>query len=326
MSQKNSQSQLIAVASITILLLLGVIGWLYYNNTQKDKLIQKHEVQLDETEQVKIELEKEYYEALADLEELRSDNTELNAMIETQKEDLKKQKNQIAGLITNKKDLAKAREEIKNLRDKAETALAELTKLQEENAVLAANNEKLTEEKEILTDEIQKEREVNDELLTVKAALIEEKDDLTKERNMLSGKVTRASVINVTDIDVQGYKLKGSGKEVKRGSAKNVDLLKICFKANENAVADPGNETFYVRIISPEGATIAVESMGSGHLKNVETDEEVKFTKAKELMYTGTDAMSCLSWQSETEMETGEYQVEVYNKGYLAGKSAFKLK
>lgn len=325
MSQKNSNSQLIAVASITILALLGLVGWLYYSNTQKDKLIEKHEMQLDEAEQVKVELEKEYYEALADLEELRSDNTELNAMIENQKEDLKKQKNQISSLIRNKRDLAAAREEIQNLKTQAEDAVAELTKLREENATLAASNEKLTQEKEILTDEISKEREVNDELMTVKASLIEEKDELTKEKNVLTRKVTRASVINVTDIDVQGYKLKGSGKEVKRGAAKNVDLLKICFKANENAVADPGNESFYVRIISPEGATIAVESMGSGNITNVETNEEVKFTKAKELMYTGTDAMSCLSWQSETEMAKGLYAVEVYNKGYLAGKSTFKL-
>ncbi len=325
MSQKNSQSQLIAVASITILVLLGIIGWQFYNSSQKDKLIAKHESESAEAEQVRVELEKEYYEALSDLEELRSDNTELNGMIESQKEDLKKQKKQIASLITNKKDLAVAREEIKKLREQAEAAVAQLEELQKENEVLAANNERLLQEKEILTDEVTKERQVNDELLTVKAALVEEKEDLTKERNMLSKKVTRASVINVTDIDVQGYKLKGSGKEVKRGSAKNVDLLKICFKANENAVADPGNEEFFVRIISPEGETIAVEDMGSGVITDWESNEEVRFTKSKELMYTGTDAMSCLSWQSETPMVKGLYSVLVYNKGYKAGESTFKL-
>ena len=325
MSQKSSQTQLIAVASITILALLGVIGWLYNTNSQKTKLIEKHKMEIDEAAQVKAELEKEYYEALADLEELRGDNTDLNALIEQQKEELKNQKNQISGLIGSKRDLAAAREEIKLLKEQAATALAELTKLQEENDMLAANNERLTEEKNILTDEITKERQVNDELLTVKAALVEEKEGLTKENNMLSKKVTRASVINVTDIDVQGFKLKGNGKEVKRGTAKNIDLLKICFKANENTVADPGNEEFHLRIISPKGETIMVESMGSGVLTNVETGEEVAFTKAKELMYTGTDAMSCLSWQSETEMDNGLYAVEVYNKGYLAGKSTFKL-
>jgi hypothetical protein len=325
MSQKNSQTQLIAVASVTILALLGIIGWLYYNNSQQDKLIEKHKMEIDEAAQVKAELEKEYYEALADLEELRGDNTELNAMIETQKAELKKQKDQISGLISTSRNLAAAREEIKMLKEQAETALVELTKLREENQVLAANNERLTQEKEILTEEVNSQRQVNDELLTVKASLMEEKDGLVQEKDMLSKKVTRASVINVTDIDVQGYKLKSSGKEVKKGAAKNVDLLKICFKANENAVTDPGNEEFQVRIISPKGETIQVESMGSGVLTNSESGEEVAFTKSKELMYTGTDAMSCLSWQSENEMEKGLYAVEVYNKGYLAGKSTFKL-
>ncbi len=325
MSQKNSQSQLIAVASITIIALLGVIGWLYHQNSQKKQLIEKHTMELDEISQVKAELEKEYYEALADLEELRGDNTELNAMIETQKGELKKQKNQISGLIGNKKSLAAAREEIKLLKENAEASLAELMELREENEVLVANNERLTEEKDILTDEINKERQVSEDLLTVKAALIEEKDDLTKERNMLTKKVNRASVINVTDIDVQGYKLKANGKEVKRGSAKSIDLLKICFKANENAVADPGNEAFYVRIIDPSGVPVAVESMGSGVIEN-DVGEKVRYTKAKELMYTGTDAMSCLSWQSETEMMEGNYAVEIFNKGYIAGKATFKLK
>ncbi len=325
MSQKNSQSQLIAVASVTIVLLLGVIGWQYYKSSQQQKIIDENAMELDEISQVKAELEKEYYEALADLEELRGDNTELNAMIETQKSELKKQKNQISGLIRDRNDLAAAREEIQLLKEQAQTTLAELTQLREENEVLVANNQRLIEEKDILTDEVNKERQINDELMTVKAALVEEKEDLTKERNLLSKKVDRASVIDVTDIDVQGYKIKNNGKEVKRGSAKNVDLLKICFKANENAVADPGNEAFYVRIIDPAGTPIAVESMGSGVLMNSQ-GEEVRYTKTKELMYTGTDAMSCLSWQSETEMQEGVYAVEIFNKGFIAGKSTFNLK
>lgn len=325
MSQKNSQTQLIAAASIIIFVLLGVIGWLVYTKSQQDKVIAKHKMEIDESELVKVELEKEYYEALADLEELRGDNTELNAMIETQKEDLKKQKNQISSLIRNKKDLATARTEIQKLKDQAASTLVELTELREKNEQLLASNDRLSEEKDILTDEVNKERQINDELLTVKASLTEVNEGLNDENASLNKKVTRASVINVTDIDVQGYKIKESGKEVKRGSAKNVDLLKICFNANENPVTAEGAEFFHVRIISPEGETVAIEDMGSGVLTNSDNNEEIRFTKIKEVMYTGTDAMSCLSWQSDTPMANGIYAVEIYNKGYLAGKSTFKL-
>ncbi|MBX2817041.1 MAG: hypothetical protein KTR24_13630 [Saprospiraceae bacterium] len=325
MAQKNGQSQLIAVGSVIIIALLGVIGWLVHTKNQQAEIIQQHELQLSDAEQVKVELEKEYYQALSDLEEMRGSNTELNALIETQKEDLRKQKVQIGSLISNKKDLAAARVEIQELREQASNYIVELTQLKEENAQLAMDNGRLTEERDILTGEVNKERQLNDELLTVKASLVEEKEGLMTDNEMLSSKVNRASVINVTDIDVQGYKIRSNGKEVKKGTAKNVDLLKICFKANENPIVSEGNEQFFVRIINPQGETVAVESAGSGVLTNFDTSEELRYTKAKEMMYTGTEAISCLSWQTDGTMAKGLYSVEVYNKGFLSGKSTFKM-
>ncbi len=325
MAEKNSNTQLIAVGSVIIIALLGVIGWLLNTKSQQQELIQKHELQLSDAEQVKVELEKEYYEALTDLEELRGNNTELNGMIEVQKADLKKQKAQISAMIGTKKDLTVAREEIANLREQANSYLAELTRVKEENIQLAADNNRLSDEKEILTGEVTKERQLNDELLTVKASLLEEKETLATDNSMLNSKVMRASVVNVTDIDVQGYKVRPSGKEAKKKSAKSVDILKICFKANENAIVGEGSEEFYVRIINPQGETVAIESAGSGVITNVETNEDLRYTKVKEIMYTGTDASSCLSWEAEGNMLEGTYAVEVYNKGFLSGKSSFKL-
>jgi len=325
MAEKKSNTQLIAVGSVIIIALLGVIGWLLNTKSQQQDLIQKHEVQLSDAEQVKVELEKEYYQALTDLEELRGSNTELNAMIETQKEELKKQKSSINAMIGTRKNLKDARAEIANLREQANSYLAELTRVKQENVQLASDNSRLSDEKEILTGEVNKERQLNDELLTVKASLMEEKESLETDNSMLSTKVTRGSVVSVTDIDVQGYKVRASGKEAKKKTAKNVDILKICFKANENPITAQGNEEFYVRIINPQGETVAIESAGSGVITNVETDEELRYTKVKDIMYTGTDANSCLSWEAEGNMSQGTYAVEVYNKGYLSGKSTFKL-
>ena len=96
--------------------------------------------------------------------------------------------------------MAAARVEIKMLKDHAESTLAELTKLREENEMLASNNERLSEEKQILTEEVTKERQVNDELLTVKAALMEEKDGLTKEKNMLTKVLNNLSQMNMEQL------------------------------------------------------------------------------------------------------------------------------
>lgn len=54
-------------------------------------MIKGQNAELIESTKVKADLEKTYYQALSDLEEMRGNNSELNAMIETQKTELKKQ-------------------------------------------------------------------------------------------------------------------------------------------------------------------------------------------------------------------------------------------
>ena len=88
----NSKQKLIAVSAVIIFLLLAtVIGLaVRLNNVGNTKAALS--TQLDESEQLKAELEKQYYEALSELEEMRGSNEELNALIESQKEELKTQK------------------------------------------------------------------------------------------------------------------------------------------------------------------------------------------------------------------------------------------
>ena len=325
MSNKKGNSQLIAVGSVIIIALLAIIGWLAYSKAEQGKQLDLQKTQMAEAEQVKVELEKEYYEALTDLEELRGSNTDLNALIEDQKTELKKQKDQIAALIGNKRDLAVAREEITKLRESADNYLAELNRLKDENEVLAAKNELLQQEKEVLTEEVQKEREMNDELLTVKAALMEEKDELSKEAETLNKKVTMASVVKATNLEVEGLRLRSNGKEGANKKAKNIDILKICFAANENRVTDQEMESFFVRLINPAGETMAVEELGSGTI-TTNADEEIRYTSVHEIPYNGDEVTSCLRWQPELAFQPGTYEVEIYNKGHLSGKGSFTLK
>src|SRR6188472_2593275 len=111
MSQ-SSQQKLLALATVAIIALLGLSAFLIYTKVNQDKLIKKQSVELIDEARVKADLEKEYYQALSDLEEMRSNNSELNAMIETQKAELKKQKDKIDGLIKSQRDLEQARDEI----------------------------------------------------------------------------------------------------------------------------------------------------------------------------------------------------------------------
>ena len=112
----------------------------------------------------------------------------------------------------------------------------------------------------------------------------------------------------------------------KRATLKNVEYLKICFNTTANEIADQGMEQFYVRIINPIGETLAVEDLGSGITTNNRTGEEIRYTKVKELDYSNEEMSACFHWQPNTPFTKGTYDIEVYNKGYLAGAGSVTLK
>ena len=77
-----------------VLLGASIIGnaYLLMDRSKMSDQVQQQVDKITESEQLNAELEKQYYEALSDLEEMRGSNDELNTMIETQKEELKQQK------------------------------------------------------------------------------------------------------------------------------------------------------------------------------------------------------------------------------------------
>ena len=107
-NKSNSNAKtLLAVAGAIILLLLGTNIALWVSRiSPKDHNATVSK--LEESEKLKIELEKQYTEATMQLEEMKGTNDELNSLIEKQKEELGTQRAKIDDLIQNKKDLSGA--------------------------------------------------------------------------------------------------------------------------------------------------------------------------------------------------------------------------
>lgn len=321
MSQ-TSQQKLLALATVAIIALLGLSAFLIYTKVNQDKLIKSQNSELIEETRLKADLEKEYYKALSDLEEMRSNNSELNAMIETQKTELKAQKDKIATMITTAKDLQKAREEIARLR----VFVTEVENLRKQNAALRDTNSQLLNQRQELSIQVEQGKVTNEELATSRNALATEKEQLQKDKEALAHKVNIASSVMVSDISAKGYLVKGSGKEKDSNKAKSIDGIKICFNTKENAVAEKGKEKFYIRLINPLGEVMAIQDLGSGNLTLTNTGESIQYTQFVELDYANEIIPGCVNWQPGTAFETGTYQVEIYNKGFQAGKASFVLK
>jgi hypothetical protein len=229
-------------------------------------------------------------------------------------------------LLKNSKDLEIARAEIIRLKTTAEKYLGELVALRDENKELSATNVELSQAKETLTAEVAARTQENEELSASRATLASEKESLMVERDVLAKKVNVASVVRVQGFDVNGYKLKSSGKESEKNRAKTIDGLKICFTALDNEIVSPGTERFFVRIINPLGETMAIDDTGSGVLRNPNTGEEVRYTQYRDVEYNNEESNVCVNWQPDMPFNPGQYTVEVYNKGFLVGMSTVHLK
>ncbi len=311
---------------IIAVLLLGLIGLgIGYGNrgTENAELT----TDLMEMEQFKVTAEKQYYESLSELEEMRGSNEELNALIDQQKDELRTQRDKIESLTRDSRNLVAARRELKELRTQTDGYLAELEDMRLKIAELNENNERLTTERDLLSSDLQVSRQENENLNSERAVLVSEREQLSTKNQELNRKVGIASVLKTNNVTVVGQKERSSGKYVERKNAKSVDRLYVCFNSLDNAVAKPGEESFELRIINPSGETIQIDAEGSGIMTSAETGDQIPYTKAVTFSFDGAAASHCAEWNVESQQYAeGTYTAELYNKGFFVGQGTVVLK
>lgn len=301
------------------LVLLGLAGYFTYKGIESNRALEQKLAELEEATKLKTELDNQFNQAMTELDNMKGNNEQLNALIEQQKAELATQKSEIGELLKDKKKLDAARKEIGNIKAKVANYIAEIEQLKANNSQLTQANTVLKEETTALANTVQAKVVEQEELNNAKAQLVSEREELTKS-------VQAGSVIKVKDVHVTGYKLKKNGKTTTREKAKRVDQLKVCFTTVSNDIVQAGKEKFFIRIISPKGETLAIDDLGSGSTQLDKTGEEVQFTQAQEYDYNNDETPICFVWQPSVAFDKGKYQVEIYNKGYVAGKGEFELK
>ncbi len=326
MADQKPNQNLKAAAIVALLTLLGAnIYQFVTNNSLRQDNIRK-ESEIISMDSAKVELEKQYQESIAELNSMKSDNEELNKSIEVQKEELRLQKEKIAILLKDSKNLKSVRNELTALKTKANEYIAEINKLKSENEVLSASNKDLSNQKDNLTKDLEKKGAENQQLADANSSLSSQKDNIAKEREELSRKYNRAAAIQVAKIDATGYQNREGKKPSSKSKAADVDFIEVCFKTTENKNSDAGSEKFYIRIINPLGETESIASEGSGVVMNNATGAQIKYTTVAMADYKNDEVKTCGKFSNPGALQKGVYQIEVYNKGYLVGTTTLKLK
>ncbi len=319
----SSQKRLTTIMGVAIAALLGLCVYLLVSKYNTSNKLESTQLELTQQKEAFTELDAKYNEAVTQFEQQKGINAELDAKINQQRSDLEAQKNQIAGLIRDKKDYKGA---IASLERQKNEYLAQIEELKQQVGILTESNTQLQGQNQQLNTSLTETQSKLQEESSAKAALVSEKSSLETERNQLSRKVDIASAIRVKNITTKGVDVRNNGKERTKTRAKRVEKLNICFTTEANEVAPAGEEVFYLRIVDPTGAPLAIESLGSGVAQNKRAEEEFRYTTTATCNYSNGETNVCGAWQPGQNFVKGKYAIEIYNKGYLVGTSSFKLK
>jgi len=140
MSRSNSKSNLFAIGMVAILALLGLSGYLFYANQELKQTTEKMAQDINQKTIIYDELNDTYNQAVSELDEMKGNNEELNALIEKQKDELKAKKNQISRMLRTKNDLEKAKTEMSEMRLQLDQYVAEVNQLKADNEELLSQN------------------------------------------------------------------------------------------------------------------------------------------------------------------------------------------
>lgn len=319
----NNQKRMTTIMGVAIAALLGLCVFLLVSKYNTSKDLDATTMELTQQKEAFSELDARYNDAVAQLEQQKGINAELDAKINEQLQQLESSKNEIAGLIRDKKDYKSA---IAGLERQKNQYLAEIDDLKKQVGILTESNTQLTTQNQQLNTSLTETQTKLQEEGTAKAALISEKTQLETERTALAKKVDIASAIRVKNVTVKSVDVRNNGKEKSKSRAGKVDKLNICFTTEPNEVVPSGEETFQIRIVDPTGAPLAIESLGSGVTNDKKAESEVRFTTVASCQYDNGETNVCGAWQPGQNFAKGKYSVEIYNKGYLVGTGAFNLK
>lgn len=293
---------------VLILLLVLLNGFFAFNHWSTKKELEKVEGEKTELDSLYNFVQKELNANELRLDSMTGQNIELDSLLELRVAELSATKAEIEELLRkNKLNL----NEISYLKKK-------ILKLNNDNKAYVAQIDSLNKKVEYLTN-------INDSLST---DLISERamnQNLMSEREVLSKKVALGSLLRPENLEATGIRMRGNGSEKETDKASRSDKLRFCFDIPANPVAEVGEKTILLRLLNPQGTTVAIKSQGSGIFIVAETGEQMQYTTKGSFKYEGKEKSVCMYWDQTNPFPEGVYTAYFYQDGHLLKEQKFEL-
>lgn len=301
------------LTGILLLALLGTWGYIIYDKNKTKEVIQQKDNQIATTSSEKDELRKELDDATMRFDMIKTSSADMahakDSVITKRDREIAEKRVKIQQLLTKvnatKEELAQAKTLIASLNEDIAGYRTQIETLEGEKIVLKQEKATVTRERDQARQETEDAKSV-----------IKQKEDV----------IDVGSTLNASNFAIVGINEKKSGKEKTTSTAKRVDKLRISFDLDQNRITQSGAKTIYICITDPKGNPVTVEALGSGNFKTRDGQDRF-FTQKVEVNYTqGQRQTISVDWKQNSNFETGDYKIEVYNNGFKIGEGVRSLK
>ncbi|KQC01485.1 hypothetical protein [Pedobacter sp. Hv1] len=282
---------------VVIAALLGINAYLYFKDKQQSS---RFVTVSTEKDRLKLEVEKIEVE----LDKVNALNVNLSEKLQ-QEQDLARKKIAELKLALQKGkltqgDLDKAQDQIKELREFVKNYNDQIIRLEKENSYLKTER---------------------DSLKTTSDNYSQKAENLEKENENLNAKVKVGAALKASDITVNAFKIKNSGKDVLVTRASTTEKLTISFNIVPNTLAEKNYHTVYLRVFDPAGNLIARET------DMFEADgQQMQFSSKMQFNYNDDNSSYKIQWENPKEFIKGTYSIILYTDGFIMGKSQITLR
>ena len=165
----------------------------------------------------------------------------------------------------------------------------------------------------------------NDSLRSEVVSMKKNVENVAVENAKMAAKVSRASVLSTSELNVTPLKRlsNGTGKPTSRASATHAFRIEGYLMGN--SVVEPGTITLYAVITSPSNVVL---HNGTVEQKFDANGVRTTYTMVYAYEFTGQTRPFDMSWScdDQMELESGVYRLSLYANGNLIGVTEFKLK
>ena len=267
---------------------------------KKNKMEQQMELKVQFIEQKNM-LRDELDDLIDEHDDLLDEYGDLNEQLHEKDSVIQLQIAEIRNLIRTKSDLKEVRKKIAALKDISKRYLANI------DSLLVVN--------EVLTFE-------KDSVINVNKDINWKNYKLNKQNEKLTEKVSKGSVLEVLDIEIEAIRYRNTGREVVTTRANKMQKIRTCFTVAANQISDAEMKTVYMQIINENGELI----QGKELQKTIVTDSIVEYTSAADFEYNNIEMTHCFEWERVQVLLPGTYLVNLIIEGSIAAQTTLKLR